>query len=82
MLYCNGFRERDITCAFYHSDLDAKARLRVHHGWNSGKYQAILATVAFGMGIDKPNVRFVIHHSIAKSMENYYQVRKGILKYV
>ncbi|CAD5234501.1 unnamed protein product [Bursaphelenchus xylophilus] len=66
-------KKEGVNCAFYHGDLESGARVRVHERWNSGQYQVIIATLAFGMGIDKANVRFVIHHSIAKSMENYYQ---------
>lgn len=66
-------RKRSIKAKAYHAQLDAKSRSSVHHSWSSNSVQVIVATVAFGMGIDKPDVRFVIHHSMPKSMENFYQ---------
>ncbi|WKX88559.1 hypothetical protein Q1695_008306 [Nippostrongylus brasiliensis] len=66
-------RGSGIHAAFYHADMDSKRRSTVHEKWVSGKYNVIVATVAFGMGIDKPDVRFVIHHALPKSVENYFQ---------
>ncbi|KAL5581317.1 hypothetical protein UlMin_013759 [Ulmus minor] len=66
-------RERGISADFYHADMDANAREKVHMRWSKNKLQVIVGTVAFGMGINKPDVRFVIHHSLSKSMETYYQ---------
>ncbi|KAL6533712.1 Werner syndrome ATP-dependent helicase [Orobanche hederae] len=66
-------RERGIPADYYHADMDAQARERVHTRWSNGKLQVIVGTVAFGMGINKPDVRFVVHHSLSKSMETYYQ---------
>ncbi|KAF2368527.1 DNA helicase ATP-dependent RecQ type [Trinorchestia longiramus] len=57
----------------YHGQMEAEVRSKVHRKWISNEYQAVVATIAFGMGIDKPDVRFVIHYSISKSMENFYQ---------
>lgn len=66
-------RERGIAAHYYHADMDVNAREKVHMGWSKNKLQVIVGTVAFGMGINKPDVRFVIHHSLSKSMETYYQ---------
>lgn len=64
---------KGIVSSSYHAYLDPNERRKIHHLWYSNKIQVIVATIAFGMGIDKANVRFVIHHSLSKSMENYYQ---------
>ncbi|MCL4125052.1 UNVERIFIED_CONTAM: hypothetical protein GTU68_016556 [Idotea baltica] len=62
-----------VRVAPYHANLDATVRSKIHRKWVANDYQAVVATIAFGMGIDKPDVRFVIHHCISKSMENFYQ---------
>ncbi|XP_067934122.1 ATP-dependent DNA helicase Q1-like [Watersipora subatra] len=64
---------RGVRSAPYHAYLDRELRSQTHSRWLEGKVEVIVATIAFGMGIDKPDVRFVIHHSLSKSMENYYQ---------
>ncbi|XP_023511412.1 mediator of RNA polymerase II transcription subunit 34 isoform X1 [Cucurbita pepo subsp. pepo] len=66
-------RVRGISADHYHADMDSVAREKVHMRWSSSRLQVIVGTVAFGMGINKPDVRFVIHHSLSKSMETYYQ---------
>lgn len=62
-----------ITAAFYHANVDPSQRERDHVAWLDGEIQVMVATVAFGMGINKPDVRFVLHLSPSKSVENYYQ---------
>ncbi|TKR60452.1 hypothetical protein L596_027697 [Steinernema carpocapsae] len=66
-------RKRGIACGPYHAYIEPNDKTRVHEEWIAGRLKVIVATVAFGMGIDKPDVRFVIHHSMAKSVENFYQ---------
>ncbi|CAJ1402095.1 unnamed protein product [Effrenium voratum] len=62
-----------VPCAFYHGDLDPMARHKVHSAWMEGEIHVVVATVAFGMGINKADVRFVIHCGLPASLHHYYQ---------
>ena len=68
MLMANG-----VKAVAYHAGLDSKLRAKRQDEFLNEDVQVIVATIAFGMGIDKPDVRFVIHYNIPKSIENYYQ---------
>jgi ATP-dependent DNA helicase Q1 len=69
----NELKARGLRASAYHAQIEATKRSKIHENWMIGKCELIVATIAFGMGIDKTDCRFVIHHSLSKSLENFYQ---------
>ena len=66
-------RQQGISASYYHAGLPHAERTMRQEEWTSGKTRIMVATNAFGMGIDKADVRFVVHYSMCDSLENYYQ---------
>jgi ATP-dependent DNA helicase RecQ len=71
--YAEALAERGLTAAAYHAGLRAAERGRTHQRFTGDELDVVVATSAFGMGIDKPNVRFVLHAAIPDSLDSYYQ---------
>jgi ATP-dependent DNA helicase RecQ len=67
------FAKMGLTATYYHAGLDNDTRAKRQQDWKSNKVRVIVATNAFGMGIDKPDVRLVLHMDLPENLENYYQ---------
>jgi ATP-dependent DNA helicase RecQ len=71
--YAAELSDRGVSSAAYHAGLRSADRDEVHRRFHDGSYDVVAATSAFGMGIDKPDVRFVVHASVPDSLDSYYQ---------
>lgn len=70
---CHYFKNNGISCEHYHAGMTGLQRYTVQKQWQDGIIKVICATIAYGMGIDNSHVRYVIHYTMAKSIEGYYQ---------
>ena len=70
---CQSLQQQGVSASFYHAGLPTEERAIRQDEWVSGKVRVMVATNAFGMGIDKSDVRFVVHYTMSDSMESYYQ---------
>lgn len=71
--YANTLTGAGFPAKAYHAGLDAETRSKVQEEWGRGDFGIVCATIAFGMGIDKPNVRLVVHATLPTSIEGFYQ---------
>jgi ATP-dependent DNA helicase RecQ len=83
IVYCNSrwqvekitktLAEKGINCAAYHAGLETEIRNYVQDNFTKDNIQVVVATIAFGLGINKPNIRFVVHYECPRTLESYYQ---------
>jgi ATP-dependent DNA helicase RecQ len=71
--YADALSERGLVARAYHAGMKAAERREVHEAFLVGDLDVVVATTAFGMGIDKPDVRFVVHAQVSDSLDSYYQ---------
>ncbi|XP_065905790.1 bifunctional 3'-5' exonuclease/ATP-dependent helicase WRN-like isoform X2 [Dysidea avara] len=70
---CQELTDAGCSCDYYHAGLTLEKRKSVHHKFIRDELQCVVATVAFGMGIDKPDIRMIIHYGMPQDIETYYQ---------
>lgn len=72
-MICKYLQKHNIACNFYHGKMNSEDKKKVHNDFINENIKCVVATIAFGMGIDKSNVNLIIHYGMSKNLENYYQ---------